>query len=216
MPTSMFSGYQSTLAESTGASIGTKMNIVPSMGDRFMLRIDPDWLAKYGEGVGKGWNSPLGSKLSITFYNFGEGIAENGGVNYSDAEVVGRAEQIKSYVGTNNREIPLTFQFMAQGQDSDSELSSVLTNEVLYPAKWLDALKHPYIDQKSGLSHPPPPVILTIGHLLCARCLATDVQVTWKEPFHPVTLIPYAAEVACTFTVVRSVIGNYQHTSQMR
>lgn len=216
MPTSALSnGYTDSMANS--APQGATMNIVPSLGNRFMLQIDTDWLARYGQGVGKGWSSPLGSKLEITFYNFEDGIVESGSVNYADADIIGRAEQIKSYVGTGNREIPLTFQFQAQGaEDSADDIVASLTREVLYPAKWLDALKHPYIDQQSGLSHPPPPVLLTVGGLLTARCLATDVQVTWKPPFHPVLLLPYAAEVTCTFTVVRSVIGNYQHNSQMR
>jgi hypothetical protein len=195
------------------------MNVPPSMGDRFMLQIDRDWIAKFGyssdANAKVGWTSPLGTKLCITYYNFEDGIVESGGVNYSDADVIGRGEQIKTYVGTANREIPLTFQFQAQGS-GNMDLADSLKNEVLYPAKWLDALKHPYIDEVSGLSHPPPPVLITIGSLICARCIATDVQITWKPPFHPVALLPYAAEVTCTFTVVRNAVTNYNHKTNAR
>lgn len=191
-------------------AVKDRMEDIPApLGDRFSLMIDPVWRSRFPDG----WQSRLGPVLYPTFYNFDEGISESGGVNYADTDVVGRAEQIKSYVGSGNREIPLTFQFQAQG-GSGRDGVETLNQEVVYPAKWLDALKHPYI--REDISHPPPPVLLRLGSLLQARCIATDVTVTWKAPFHPTAMLPYAAEVSCTFTVVREVIGNYGHQTPQR
>lgn len=181
-------------------------NIVGSLGERFHLRIDPTWFAQVGGGD-DAWNSPMGRRLDVMFYDLEEGLEESAGVNYADSEIIGRAEGYKSYVGTANKEIPLAFKFQAQGGLGEN-LPSTLQQEVVDPARWLEALKYPY-QSPSGVSFAPPRVLLFIGRLLRARCVATDVSIRWQAPFDPDTMLPYAAEVLCTFAVVREKITNY-------
>src|SRR3990172_3248209 len=137
-----------------------------------------------------------------------------------------------------NREIDLTFRFHAQGlQENVADTPSlrtaaakriapgpgrsvgvdeitrelfvgVLLAEVVNPAIWMEALKHPVVGT-DGLSHGPPPILLTVGRLLTARCVVTQSTLNWKEPLDPDTLLPFAAEVQVTFTVVRTkILGN--------
>lgn len=180
-------------------------SIVPPLGDLCTVQIDPQWpyRAIWRE------DTELGEKLSFAFIDLSEGFSENVSPNYADTDVVGRAEQYKTFVGTSNREIPLTFRFQAQGLPTtalSADIAAVCEAEVVAPALWLDALKHPVVDA-AGLSHAPPPVLLTVGRLIpAARCIVTQADVTWKEPFDPETLLPYGAEVQVVFTVVRRAI----------
>ena len=156
--------------------------------------------------------------------------------NYADTEVVGRAEQYKTFVGATNRIYQLTFKFQAQGLSkntalaqstrvavarrlaggpgrsvavdavSRAQLALLLETEVVDPVYWLEALKHPVIGN-GGLSHAPPPVLLTVGRLIpTSRCVVIAATPQWMLPFDPDTLMPYAAEVQVTFAVVRKEI----------
>lgn len=196
---------------------GYTSNLVSDLGERFSLRIDEKWLALTGVEPSIAWKNPLGTRLSVMFYDLEQGIEETAGVNYADSEIIGRAEGYKSYVGTNNKEIPLTFQFMAQGGNgngANGDLADTLQRQVVDPTHWLDALKYPYT-APSGISYAPPRVILVIGKLITCRCVATDVSINWQAPFDPDTMLPYAAEVNCTFSIVRSAIKNYSANSQV-
>jgi len=183
------------------------------LSDRLTIRIDPSW--PYWLEWGKVVNSsdskvqidPL--KLAFTFIDLEGGIEESSAANYGDTDIIGRAEAYKTYISTSNKEIPLTFQFRAQGlSTSGPNIAEILQREVVRPARWLDALKYPIITQ-SGLSIAPPPCLLQVGSLFFGRVVATDVQISWQNPFDPATLLPHGAEVSVTFSVVRRVVGNY-------
>jgi hypothetical protein len=175
------------------------------------------------------------TKLSFLSLDLEGGLEEGGAVNYADFDVIGRAEAYKSYTGTGNRTFSLVFKFHAQGLSLTAErekrwerfdrlaardrpvndpereaLIAVLENEVFHPALWLDALKQPWAGS-DGISHAPPPCMLTLGRLFEGRVLATDVQITWQPPFDPETLLAHAADVACTFEAVRERIDNYSY-----
>jgi hypothetical protein len=167
------------------------------------LRIDPDWLDRHEDN----WESVLGDRLPFVFLDLEDGIEESAPVNYADFEIIGRAESYKSFIGTGNREFPLTFKFRVQGVDAHNR-EAAIDAEVLSPALWLDGLKQPYTGS-DGLSHAPPPCLLSLGRLVFGRVVATDVQISWQPPFEPDTLLPHGADVACTFTVVREHIRNY-------
>jgi hypothetical protein len=207
-------------------------SIVPPLGDLCTVEIDPQWPhAQYFlEG------NRIGRKLSFAFIDLEADIQEESTPNYADTEVVGRAEQYKTFVGTGNREIPLTFRFQAQGLPqntagfdaiktsialqiaggpgrsvevdavSRAQLAILLEAEVVNPALWLDALKYPVIGA-GDLAVAPPPVLLTVGRLIpSTRCILTGGSPVWKPPYDPETLLPFAAEFSATFTVVRSDI----------
>ena len=177
------------------------------------IMIDPQWpLARFSSA----WSSPLKKQLSFTFIGLESGIQENSGVNYADTDIVGRVEAYKSYLNTSNKEIPMTFHFHAQGLATTAakDIRGVLDEEVIQPAKWLDALKYPAII--NGVSHAPPPCVLMIGELLTLRVVATDVSITWTEPFDPETFLPHHAEVSCTFTSVQRRITGYQFNGPLR
>ena len=183
--------------------------IVRPMQDLAFIEIDEMWLAENPEG----WQSRLGSRLPFLFMDLEEGIQESAAVNYADIEVVGRAEAYKSYVGTGNREIQLTFQFRVQGIEAGAFLETAIDNEVLQPAHWLEALKYPYVGDDE-LSHAPPPCLLQVGQLFSGRVVATDVQRTWQSPFEPESLLPHGAEVTCTFAVTSEFIDDFNFENE--
>jgi hypothetical protein len=163
------------------------------------LQIDPMW---YDLNPG-GWPLEFPEYLDFIFIDLEAGIQESSAVNYGDIQVIGRAESYKTYLGTANKEIPLTFKFTAQGRQAFNIYTDVLREEVVMPAMWLDALKYPYVGP-DGLSHAPPRCFLQIGELFAGSVIATDVQITWQPPFDPDTMLPHGADVSCTFTVVRA------------
>lgn len=211
--------------------------IVPPLGDLCTIEIDPGWthLPYWLE------ENRVGRKLSFAFLDFEADISEESSPNYADTEVVGRAEQFKTFTGLSNREFQLTFKFQAQGLPQNTagfeavrglialqiaggpgrsvevdavtraQLATVLEDEVVNPALWLDALKHPVIGA-GDLSHAPPPVLVTVGRLIpSSRCLLTGGSPIWKPPFDPETLLPFGAEFAATFTVVRTIFKRNLH-----
>lgn len=150
-----------------------------------------------GQFVGQ---SQRTSTLSIPYLdNTADGFNENVAANYATTDVVGRAEQFKTFIGANNREIPLQFRFWCESGDFGPD--------VMEPVRWLESLTHP-VNANDGLSYPPPPVILQIGSLLVARCNVTDVNTRWGPPFEPGSMLPHGAECTVTFVVVRSVSNN--------
>lgn len=185
------------------------MAIVPTLGERLTLKIDPCWPQRLL------WLDKLpnffGDRLSFTFVDLETGITENANVNYADQDVIGRAESYKTFVGQSNRELTIAFKFRVQGVLT-SNVRGAIQQEVIEPARWLDSLQHPLFDRATGLSHAPPPLYLQIGRdpaLFSGRVIITAAPITWVAPFDPVTLQPHGADVNCTFQVVRRQIENY-------
>lgn len=211
---------------------GQIAKVVPPLGDLCTVEVDSTW--PHLEAWASAYSgNPIGPKLSFAFVDLESGFSESAQPNYAVTEVVGRAEQYQTYINTGNREIDLTFRFHAQGlrefadtavtrvggqSEAEAErvvqrerLAQILTEEVVNPAIWLEALKHPVVAAveavgDSSRSFGPPPVMLKIGRLLYARCVVTQSTLTWQAPFDPETLLPFAAEVQVTFVVVRKHI----------
>jgi hypothetical protein len=165
-----------------------------TLGDRLQIRIDPTW-EHYGL-----WEHPLGDRIEITYFDTEAPIADTSTPNYSDTDVIGRGELYKHWVSTANKEIQIGFQFQVQ-----EEGVRALRREVLYPARFIDKLKHPVYDPGAELSYAPPPVLLRFGNLFLIRALVTQADIQWKAPFEPDNMLPHGAEVQTTFTVVRRV-----------
>jgi hypothetical protein len=193
--------------------------IVPNQGDLFTVEIDPTWTwvsPVYGIPNGL-WASPIGLRLSAQFVDLDDCITESAGVNYADTDIIGRAEAVKTWIGNGNRETTLVFKFHAQSPvysvtgaapPPTSAVQSVIQKEVINPAQFLDALRYPVIDSQ-GVSHGPPPVILSIGSLLQMRSVVTACDIRWCPPFDPTTMLPHHAEVSVTFTGTTLLISNY-------
>lgn len=156
------------------------------------LRIDPTWPYRYL------WLNPLGETLPLTYVDFGEGVTDASSPTYADQDIPGRGEMIKTFMGTSNKEISFTVQFRVQEVGADA-----LNREVVWPARWIDACKHPVYDADSGVSHAPPPVLFQCGRLLFVRAVVTQADIRWGEPFEPTTLLPHSAEVSLTLAVTR-------------
>jgi len=197
------------------------------------LQIDPNWphlTAFASQPIQLLFNS-----LTVVFCTLGEeGLTEQATANYATSDVLGRAEQYKTFTGTGNREISMTFHFVTQGsassggsayaenqngnyvpagtagtQTSNGEYTGTGGPflETVQPARWLESLKFPIPNSSVGLSYAPPPLILTVGKLLAARVALTEADIRWMPPFEPGTMYPFGAEVRCQFTVVRAVTG---------
>lgn len=180
-------------------------SIAGPINDGVYLEIDPTWLDHHKDYP---LNFDTTVKLPFIFIDLEDGIEESAEANYTDFEVIGRAESYKSYIGTGNREFPLVFKFRAQGLGDFGGVESALLNEVRKPALWLDSLQVPWVG-RDGLSHAPPPCILSLGQLFFGRVVVAPVQISWQPPFDPDTFLPHGADVTCTCTVVREHIENY-------
>lgn len=156
------------------------------------VRIDPTWPYRYL------WLNPLGEQINLTYVDFGEGFSDSSQPTYADTDIPGRGELIKTFMGTSNKEISFSAQFRVQGQGTDA-----INREVIWPTRFLDALKHPVYDDGAGLSQSAPPVLLQIGRLFLVRAVVTSAEIRWVEPFEPGTLLPHGSEVSLTFQVVR-------------
>ena len=136
----------------------------------------------------------------FTYVDWDNGITEGMTPNYANTDVIGRAEQYRHWMSTNNKEIQLTFQFRVQGEGEEA-----IREEVIRPCRFLEALKSPMYNPATGLSVAPPSFILTIGNLLTARCVLTAGDIRWMmAPMDPESMLPHGAEFPATFTVVRS------------
>lgn len=214
--------------------------IVSDLGDLFTVRIDPTWRYR------SLWGSPLGDKLSVHFMDLDEGISEAASVNYAGASIIGRGEEIKTYMGTGNREVTLTWKFQAQGirgSDAGSRVGgtnlSALSEPTLVNSDGVEArddtgglfeqldreVMQPakFLDalkfplkQEQGVSVGPPRLLLTIGQLLSMRCIVIASTLTWRGPFDPATMAPYGAEVQVTFCSVSEQITEYNFTGPSR
>jgi len=173
------------------------MSVEGNLGNRITIRIDPQWAHR------SLWQHPIGEVLRVTFFDFASGVQENASPNYVNTEVVGRAESYKAYLNTMNRQIVLPFTFKAQGQDGVTTRESV-ENEVISPVRFLDALKYPVFDPSQGISFEPPPVIVSFGQLITARCVLTGGDINWVyDSMETDTLLPHAAVFTAQFEVVR-------------
>jgi hypothetical protein len=136
-----------------------------------------------------------------------EGITEDASVNYARSDVLGRIEQFLTFTSADNKTIPFTWVFICQGvgeSPGQPGAGGGPFGDVVVPARWLEFLKFPFRGN-AGLSHAPPPLLLTIGRLLAARVVMTDCTIRWMAPFEPATHYPMMAEVQCTMTVTRSL-----------
>lgn len=141
------------------------------------------------------WRHPFGRVLRFIYIDFDTGIQEGAAPDWATTATLGRAEPFQAYNGVGAREIQIHFTFQNQNGD--------LLNEVVLPARFLDALKYGVYNPAQQLSYEAPPCLLKIGSLLLARVILTAGDVSWKNGVDPETLLPYQAEVQATFTVVR-------------
>jgi len=179
---------------------------------QFKIAIESTWWGRHQDIWPSGLREANGDKsdsLQVVFLDLEDGIEENLTPNYADIEVLGRAENFKVFVGAQNKEIPLRLRFWAQGRaTSPNRITDIIKQEVLVPVRWIEQLKKPLVDDRKDppLSIAPPPVILTVGRLLAARCIVSDASVRWMGPFTTDDVLPSGAEVDITFTVTRDLI----------
>jgi hypothetical protein len=117
--------------------------------------------------------------------------------------VPGRIEPYQTYGGTSGKTFSIGFRFQAQGVYETTAES--LLNEVVKPARFLDALKYPVYDTSYQIAYAPPPVIVRVGNLFVARCILTGGSPRWSGPFDPATMYPHRCDFDATFTVVHAV-----------
>lgn len=131
-------------------------------------------MVRYEQGAGfthgKGF-----SVLDVPYVDLEDGFTEDFSPNYADTEVVGRAEAYKTFIGSSNREVSMTFKFWAEARED-------IIPGVILPARWLEGLKQPLYLTKEKISVAPPPVYLVVGRLLAMRAVVTSASVHWFGP----------------------------------
>lgn len=156
------------------------------------VRIDPTWPFRHL------WLNPLGEQINLTYVKFEDGIGDDSTPEYAPETIPGRGEAIQTFMGTSNKEISFAVSFRVQGAGA-----LAIDREVIYPARFLDACKHPVYDDTSGVSLGAPPLWLRLGRLFFGRVILTSAAIQWVEPFEPGTLLPHGADLNLTFQVVR-------------
>lgn len=181
-------------------------------GSLFARGLDPD------EGVGSGVSDEAIYTFQGLFTNIGdEGFAEAMGVQYAATEITGRGEPYQTFQAGESKQIALTFCLEARQAESEEApyaRDNLSPFHVMFWTRWFEALKQPiyHADPAYDRTYAPPPVILTVGRLLIARCLVTAVDSKWLPPFEPGTMYPHGAELGVTFTVVRAAAaGSYSY-----
>lgn len=169
----------------------------PNLGDRLTLTIDPAYQHR------NLWQHPLGYVLRVPFVDWESGVTESVSVNYAETDVIGRAEPHKVWLNNSSRQVAIAFHFQVQGINSST--AQAIEEEVIQPARWLDALKYPLFNAQQDVSYRPPPVILKIGTLLTARCVLTAGDIEWQyDQLDTEQLLPHAANFTATFDITRA------------
>lgn len=145
------------------------------------------------------WLNPLGVILRVNYFNGEEPFSEQSQTNYARIDVVGRGENYLNWIGTDNVRIPVQFNFRVQGSGNEA-----IYREVIYPARFLAALKHPLYDPATTLSYAPPTCILSIGRMLTARVILESGDIQWQGPIEPRTLLAHGAIFSAQFAIVRA------------
>ena len=175
---------------------------VPELGPLLRLQIDSQSKA------GRLWRRERDASLSTRFADiFEDGFEEEADVNYSETEIIGRAENHQTWINNGNRNISITFKFHVEGDEAPDVQEAIIAG-VVEPARWLEALKYPLVDQ-SGSVIAPPRATLQMGQLYTGRVIATSVTPAWKGPWDQDSLLPHHAEVSATFTEVNKEVGSF-------
>lgn len=220
--------------------------LVPNLGDMFSVRIDPTWAYRnlwrsplgtvlsavfmdledgidegaavnYADteviGRGESIKTYMGTgsrEVSLVFKFRAQGLS--GGVDAID-----RAGGSNLSVFNNPRDALSVDRNGVQARDRGAVngINTILDREVVQPARWLDALRYPITDE-AGVTHGPPPVILSIGDILAMRCVVTSCGVGWRSPWDPETMLPHGADVSVTFASVATRISNYNFEGPWR
>ncbi len=155
------------------------------------------------------YGTPNDASRRFQFVDLDQGIPEQVSPEYATTQVVGRAEQFKTFAGATNREIPLIFHFHVQGNSqAGGTIDDAINAEVISPVLWLQRLAQPVLQEDQGIWFPPPTCVLVIGRLLNMRCVVTTVATTWMGPWQTATLLPHRAVVSINFTSVSGGLGN--------
>lgn len=168
--------------------------------------VDPEW-EHFSTWVGR----ELDTKRVFRYSDLmSDGWEEAVDVSYHEEPVVGRSEGYRTWINNTNRSITIQFKFIAEGMNPLQERDDVLYWEVEYPARWLDLLRQPVVNDDRLVVYSPPPLRLAVGQFYTGRAILTQCQVRWLPPFEPLTLRPHRAEVSCTFVEVNRTPGSYQ------
>lgn len=158
--------------------------------------------------------SPYYVQLRCPYFDFDAGIQESVASEYGSIAILGRAQGVKIFVSTANREFPLTFKFMYQSNpNDDAARSEDISDQVVRPARWLESLAFPQVDLTTGRSYPPPRVEIQFGDLLRVTVVTQQVGIRWYGGFdydmsaNDGSMLPHCAEVSCHFTEVSSIVS---------
>ena len=140
----------------------------------------------------------------IHFTYWPEEITDSVAPNWEQVEVLGRAEPYHIYANTGARTIPVEFTFFAQGSFTRFEnISGAIEQEVLSKVRFLRSLAYPLLGS-DGLIRRPATCRLKLGGIADIRVIMADApEVTYSGPWEPDDVLPYQAQVSCTFTEVR-------------
>lgn len=197
------------------------------------ITIDPFWLAlplvPGGSSHTRGdiWKSQWGISGNqvptdvVTLYCdiATRGLQEQQQPNYAGEAIIGRAEPFLTWMSNGEESFALNLSYAQQTQSDASASWSPgsdphFTN-VMFMGRWLQALTKPLYDNIPGDDQTvePPVLIVTIGLLKVARCVARSCSLTWGEAFDPGTMVPKCVNAAMAFSVQRIQSGTPYYSS---
>lgn len=145
----------------------------------------------------------------VEFVFWPEEITDSVSPNWESVDVLGRAEPFQIYANTGPRTISLEFTFFAQGSmTKGGSIPASIDLEVMRNVRFLRSLAYPLVGE-DGLVRRPATCWLRLGELLTSRVILADApEVTYSGPWEPDTVLPYQAQVSCTFTEVNKAPKN--------
>jgi hypothetical protein len=140
-------------------------------------------------------------KDRIFFQFWVEDFSTSVQANWDTVEVIGRSHPYHIYGSTGAKEIDIKFQFFAEGNRTAS-IRQAIDDEVMSNIRFLESLAYP-IRTFEGLVSRPATCILKIGDIITERViLEGGANPTYMGPWLDQPLLPYQAEMDCTFVTV--------------
>jgi hypothetical protein len=162
---------------------------------RVLVAIDPTW-AYYDA-----WAAQSASGLLL--YEIGNirtdaGLFPSSSPDYSSEQGFNRNEPFRSFSGNSGERVSISFTLSTDGS-RDRNVADDIESDVMRPATFFKSLLVAWRTPGDGVTHGPPPVIVTAGTAFSLRGVITEFDAKGDEVVDPLTCLAHRLE--CTLTV---------------
>lgn len=116
--------------------------------------------------------------VGVRFQVWPSSIRDSKATNWSNIDIAGRSEPIKTYRSSTARKITLDLIFVASVDEKDEGTPKDVQKKV----EFCQSLIYP-VTTTTGFSVSPPVLYLIVGDMIRSRCVATNVDVNTEGPW---------------------------------